>query len=133
MRNSPLLSLIFARYDKHGKLNICRHCVHFTQNYHGDYHTVAENGCKKYSHQNLITGKIVYKALPGCRESPEMCSIEGKDFEQAKYANLRNLKLKVYAHFWNYRSVYGMVVFFGGMTVILKSFLDADLKHRERK
>ena len=120
MRNSPLFSLIFAKYDKHEKLNICRNCVHFTQNYYGDFlYTDTKHGCKKYSHQNLISGEIVYEILPGCRESPELCSIKGKDFEPAKYTSLRNLKLKVYAHFWNQIIPYFFILTLGSAPVAL--------------
>lgn len=135
-----LVSLILAKYDKLAKLKVCHNCVHFTQN----YNYVAEHGCKKYSQQNLINGKMVNGKLPDCRESSEMCSIEGKDFELMKFAYLRNLKLKVYAHFWNKRSEYEilafmsrLIVLFGGMGLIgigiLKLYIDADIKSKERK
>ena len=134
----PLLSLLLAKHDKLAK--ICGNCVHFTLK----YNKFAEHGCKKYSQQNLINGKMVYGKLPDCRESSEMCSIEGKDFEPSKFAYLRNLKLNTYAHFWNQRSKYEifvdltkMIVFFGSMTLIsvgiLNSFIDADQKERKQR
>ena len=104
MKLSPISPLLFTKYDKLAKPKVCSNCVHFTQN----YNDVAEYGCKKYSQQHIVTGKMLYEALPGCRESPEKCTVDGKDFKEFKFAYLRNLKLKVYAHFWNDRYRYLM-------------------------
>ena len=116
MRHSLLLSLLYTKYDKLGKsTKVCSNCVHFTQNYnHIHLYYTSEHACKRYCQQDILHGKVIYEELASCRGSTDKCTLEGKDFEPAKLAYLRNLRLKVFAHFWKYRPLYSYTLLFCG-------------------